>query len=175
MFVLLLSKGEPVSVKTQSAGTGSFARDQLRAVFTLPALRSRTSVGNPYAGGRTSVCLGSVYFGDWPRASEGITSVSFDLPKRGHSLLPSSAGTVGGGPTRSFISPAKRGCEIPILVLGVLRTSGTMAVPSVRRCFHNFMAIGSGLMLIPFHSPRLFRSANVKTQATAGIKKNWLR
>jgi hypothetical protein len=37
------------------------------------------------------------------------------------------------------------------------------------------MAIGSGLMLIPFHSPRLFRSANVKTQTTAGIKKNWLR
>jgi hypothetical protein len=174
MFVLLLSKGEPVSVKTQSAGTGAsqetnFARS-LRYRHFAP-----TSVGNPYAGGRTSVCLGSVYFGDWPRASEGITSVSFDLPKRGHSLLPSSAGTVGGGPTRSFISPAKRGCEIPILVLGVLRTSGTMAVPSVRRCFHNFMAIGSGLMLIPFHSPRLFRSANVKTQATAGIKENWLR
>jgi hypothetical protein len=41
------------------------------------------------------------------------------------------------------------------------------------------MAIGSGLMLIPFHhffsSPRLFRSANVKAQATAGIKENWVR
>jgi hypothetical protein len=86
-------------------------------------------------------------FGDGSGASEGITSVSFDLPKRCHSLLPPSAGAVlraVGRPPRSSISAAKTGCEICIVGFATLGAS-------VRPRFHNFMAMGSGLMLIPFH------------------------
>jgi hypothetical protein len=55
---------------------------------------------------RTSQEVANVHpcFGDWPGASEGVASVSFDLPKRDHSLLPSSPSSVGAvwvtiGPT----------------------------------------------------------------------------
>jgi hypothetical protein len=81
-------------------------------------------------------------------ASKGIASVSFDLPKRRHSVLPPFAAPAAFESARSFRSPAKPGCEIRIAVWEPLVRT---AVLSVWLCFHNFMAIGSGLILMPFH------------------------
>jgi hypothetical protein len=54
----------PSRLKRSLPGRGSFARDQLRAVFMLPALWSRTSLGNPCAGDRATSLLGGCAAGN---------------------------------------------------------------------------------------------------------------
>jgi hypothetical protein len=100
------------------------------------------------------------------------TSVSVDLPKRRHSLLPPSAGAVEaafGRPMRSSMSAAKPSCEVCVVVLG------TRAEPSIRLCFHNFKAIRSGSILIPFHhilsSARLFDRSMQKSKLLQELRK----
>jgi hypothetical protein len=106
-------------------------------------------------------------FGDGSGAS--VTSVSFDLPKRRHSLLPPLAGAVEAAFGTPIRSAAKPSCEVCVVVLG------TRAVPSIRPCFHNFKAIRSGSILIPFHhilsSPRLFDRSMQKSKLLQKLRK----
>jgi hypothetical protein len=87
--------------KRSLPGGGSFARDQLGAVFMLSALRSRTYLGHPYAGGRASRLPGGCVAGTALETPSGATSskpgpVSISGKAAGCEPVPRRALTAGG-------------------------------------------------------------------------------